>query len=73
MEKAVKRYADASTDPHFESKFKTGSFVASPWSFPRYIGASGPLTDNTPWCKELRNEALQDEAAAFIRSVYDNI
>ncbi len=69
VEKAAARYVAAATDPEFEKKFKSGSFVASPWSFPRYIGASGPLTDNTPWCPELSDTELQDEATAFIRGV----
>jgi len=73
VEKAAGRYVEASTDLGFEKKFRSGTFVASPFKFPRYWGASGPLTDNTPFVKVLTDEAAQEDAAKFIRNCYDSI
>ena len=67
LDAAADRFLAAATDPTFEEKYKTGSLVASPYKFPWYWGATGPLTDNTEYCPELKDRDLEDKIAKFIR------
>ena len=64
----AKRYLDAITsDDAFRAKFPSGSVLGSPLSF-RHAGATGPLTDQRPYCAALGVAELEDETARVVRA-----
>lgn len=64
----AKRYVDAITsDDAFRAQFPSGSVIGSPLSF-RHAGATGPLTDQRPYCAALGVAELEDETARVVRA-----
>jgi len=64
----AKRYVDAITsDDAFRAQFPSGSVIGSPLSF-RHAGATGPLTDQRPYCAALGVADLEDETARVVRA-----
>ena len=68
VEVGAARYVQAISNPKFKDAFPSGAVVASPSTCcPCWLGASGPLTDQSKYNWRYGDDALQKEAAAAVR------